>query len=182
MNELALFKKRAEYSGSKVCVIDNISGLKSLFQDIIPHNSTVASAFNGKDTEKLQQDIQEFVPEGCQFLRNETISDDDLFKIDVAITDVAMAAAETGSIVINAGPLMARMKSLVCKTHIALIRPDQIQADLLDLSEQIRNLNSEEILRGFTVISGPSKTADIELQLVVGVHGPARLYLIIIRK
>jgi L-lactate utilization protein LutC len=179
---IALFKKRAEYSGSKVCVIDNISGLKSLFGDIIPRNSIAVSAFNNKDTGKSQQDIQESVPEGCQFLRNETISDDDLFKIDVAITDVVTAAAETGSIVINAGPLMARMKSLVCKTHIALIRPDQIQADLLDLSEQIRNLNSKEILGGFTVISGPSKTADIELQLVVGVHGPARSYLIIIRK
>lgn len=178
---ISLFKKRAEISGSRVCVIDNIRALKPLFQDIIPRDSTVVSALNDKEMGELQRDIQEIVPVSCHFINNEKISENTLFKTDVAITDVALAVAETGSVILNAGRLMPRMKSLTCKTHIAFIRPDQIQADLLDLSEYIRNSSDEKHLCGFNMISGPSKTADIELQLVVGVHGPARLYLIVIR-
>jgi L-lactate dehydrogenase complex protein LldG len=179
---ISLFRQRAESSGSKVHVIDNTFALKSVLENIIPCSSLVVSALNGNSTSKLPENISKLIPDSCCYVPDETISDDDLFKIDVAITDVALAVAETGSVVLNAGHRRPRMKSLVCQTHIALIWLDQIQIDLMDFSEYLRSLDREELPSGFSIISGPSKTADIELQLVIGVHGPALLHLVVIKE
>jgi L-lactate dehydrogenase complex protein LldG len=53
--------------------------------------------------------------------------------------------------------------------HVAIIERDKFLADLLDLMEILR---TEGAGSGVTLISGPSKTADIEMNVVTGVHGP----------
>ena len=117
----------------------------------------------------------------CDYLPDASISDDELFNTDVAITDVTLAVAETGSVVIFPDDSGPRMKSLVCTKHIALIRAGQICSDLMDVSEYLSSLGLQNLPGGCNLISGPSKTADIELQLVIGVHGPAQLYLVVIK-
>jgi L-lactate dehydrogenase complex protein LldG len=53
--------------------------------------------------------------------------------------------------------------------HVAVVEPKNFLPDLIDLFER---LGKEGIGGGVTMISGPSKTADIEMNVVTGVHGP----------
>jgi L-lactate dehydrogenase complex protein LldG len=97
---------------------------------------------------------------------------DQLYDFDAGVTDVTYAVAETGSLVIQTGPGHGRAISLVPNVHIAIVEPRNCVADLLDLMEKLREGG---VGNNVTIITGPSKTADIEGALVVGVHGPGEV-------
>jgi L-lactate dehydrogenase complex protein LldG len=97
------------------------------------------------------------------------ISADEAYEFDAGITEVDFAVAETGSLVIRHRPEHGRLLSLVPFVHIAIVEPNQMLPDTLDLFER---LAKEGTGSGTTLISGPSKTSDIEMTLVQGVHGP----------
>jgi L-lactate dehydrogenase complex protein LldG len=101
---------------------------------------------------------------------------DQSYDVDCGITDVAYAIAETGSLVIRPTPGHGRSLSLAPALHIAIIEQRNLIADLVDLFNMLPRDGSGTA----TIISGPSKTADIEGNLVVGVHGPheVRAYLL----
>jgi L-lactate utilization protein LutC len=100
-----------------------------------------------------------------------------LFGADVAITGVEAAVAETGSIVCASGLDRWRSASLVPPAQIAIVFRDQIIPDLVDL------LTAERISSGgsaLALITGPSKTADIEGILITGVHGPGVVHILVL--
>jgi L-lactate dehydrogenase complex protein LldG len=97
------------------------------------------------------------------------ITADEAYDFDAGITDVDYAVAETGSLVIKHRPEHGRLISLVPFVHIAVVEPKNFLPDLIDLFER---LGKEGVGSGVTMISGPSKTADIEMNVVTGVHGP----------
>ena len=174
--KVSLFETRAKFSGSKVHVIEDVSVLKSTLEGIIPSGASVMAAVQSEIGS-----IKDMIPDGCEFVEDGALTADKLFNVDIAVTDVTLAVAETGSILVCNNKTGPRMKSLVCSKHIALIRADQICSDLMDVSEYLSGLGCDELPGGFNLISGPSKTADIELQLVIGVHGPAELHLVVIK-
>ena len=88
---------------------------------------------------------------------------------DCGITDVTYAVAETGSLVIKTTGEHGRALSLVPMFHVAVIDPKQILPYLVDM---FTRLASEGPSNHVMLISGPSKTADIEMNVVTGVHGP----------
>jgi len=97
------------------------------------------------------------------------ISLDEIFDYHCGITDVFAAIAETGSLVIQASPSHGRSLSLIPPVHIAIVEPRNLLPDLVDLFDR---LTREGAGSGTIIITGPSKTADIEMNLVQGVHGP----------
>jgi L-lactate dehydrogenase complex protein LldG len=97
------------------------------------------------------------------------ITADAAYDYDAGVTEVDYAVAETGTLVIRHRPEHGRLLSLVPFVHVALVQPKQIVPDLIDLFEI---LAKEGVGSGVTMISGPSKTADIEMNTVTGVHGP----------
>jgi len=100
------------------------------------------------------------------------------YDLDCGLTDVYAAVAETGSLVIRPNPHHGLAISLVPPIHIALVEPATIGPDLIDLLEKIR---LEPHPPNVTVITGPSKTADIEGALVTGVHGPGLVQVFLVR-
>jgi L-lactate dehydrogenase complex protein LldG len=94
---------------------------------------------------------------------------DAAYDLDAGVTDVTYAVAETGSLVIRTNANHGRSLSLVPKYHIAVLEPKNFVPDLLDLMEK---LTADGVGSHVTLISGPSKTADIEMNVVTGVHGP----------
>jgi len=160
--KVLLFEVRAGFSGSKVHIVDGDGSLKTILNDIIGSDSSVMSALQQASIDKIG-DIKSLIADNCKYFGDGSLEADRLFNVDVAITDVTLAVAETGSILIDPSDLAPRMKSLVCTKHIALIWADQICSDLMDVSEYLGSLNSDELPGGFNLISGPSKTADIEL-------------------
>jgi L-lactate dehydrogenase complex protein LldG len=97
------------------------------------------------------------------------ITADGAYDYDAGVTEVDYAVAETGTLVIRHRPEHGRLLSLVPFVHVAVLQPKQIVPDLIDLFE---TLAKEGVGSGVTMISGPSKTADIEMNTVTGVHGP----------
>jgi L-lactate dehydrogenase complex protein LldG len=97
---------------------------------------------------------------------------DELYDFDCGITDVYAAVAETGSLAVRAKTEHGRALSLVPPIHIAIVRPPQIVPDLIDLFDK---LTVEGTGSAISLITGPSKTSDIEMNLVVGVHGPIKV-------
>jgi L-lactate dehydrogenase complex protein LldG len=94
---------------------------------------------------------------------------DESYDYDAGVTEVDFAVAETGSLVIRHRPEHGRLLSLVPFVHVAVVEPKHFVPDLIDLFER---LAQEGCGSGVTMISGPSKTADIEMNTVTGVHGP----------
>jgi L-lactate dehydrogenase complex protein LldG len=103
---------------------------------------------------------------------------DDLYDLDASVTDVTWAVAETGSLVIKSSPVSGRALSLVPLVHVAIVEPRNCIPDLLDLMEI---LGREGVGNNVNIVTGPSKTADIEGALVVGVHGPGEVQVYVLQ-
>lgn len=101
----------------------------------------------------------------------------EIFRFDVGISTVQAAIAETGTLVLDSTRERHRLLSLVPPVHIAIVRASQIYRTLGEVLALIRK--DKEISPAVTFITGPSRTADIELTLAIGVHGPQELYVII---
>jgi L-lactate dehydrogenase complex protein LldG len=103
---------------------------------------------------------------------------DELYEYDAGVTDVTYAVAETGSLVIRSSEGHGRAVSLVPPVHVAVLEPKNFVPDLVDLFERLAKDGDPGSV---TLITGPSKTSDIEMTLVVGVHGPYRVHLFILK-
>lgn len=101
----------------------------------------------------------------------------DIFRFDTGISAVQAAIAETGTLVLDSACERHRLVSLVPPVHIAIVRASQIYRSLSEVLALIRK--DKEISPAVTFITGPSRTADIELTLAIGVHGPQELYVIV---
>ncbi len=108
-------------------------------------------------------------------------ADPDDAKVRVGLTGADAALAATGSLVIGSGPGKPRQASLLPVVHIAVISADQIVADLESWMAYQRTQGLEQFRSrsNIIVVSGPSRTADIGMELVMGAHGPAELHIIL---
>ena len=103
-----------------------------------------------------------------------------LAQIEVGLTGAMGGLADTGSIVVASGPGRARIASLLPPVHIAILPLSKIYPTMqewlaaggAELAKETSNL---------VVITGGSRTSDIELQLTLGMHGPRELHVVLYR-
>lgn len=95
---------------------------------------------------------------------------------DAGISSAVALLAETGSLVLYSGAGNGRLTTLLPPLHIALVPESHLMVDLFELVDKLPTPLPANIV----IVSGPSKTADIEQTMVVGVHGPLRLVVIVI--
>ena len=99
---------------------------------------------------------------------------------DVAITGCECLVARTGSIVMSTGQLSGRSTSVYAPIHICIAYSNQLVYDVKDALQLVKDRYSEHIPSLITFATGPSRTADIEKTLVVGVHGPKEVYVFLV--
>lgn len=99
----------------------------------------------------------------------------------VGITGCFCALAETGTLVLLSGPHTIASTHLLPETHIALVAASRILAGMEDAFALLRAERSEEarMPRAINMVSGPSRTGDIEQTIVLGAHGPYRVHIIV---
>lgn len=97
----------------------------------------------------------------------------------VSITGVFAAIAETGTVVLLSGAHSPTTLNFLPDVHIVIVRRQQIVTHIEDVWRRLRS-ELEDIPRTVNLITGPSRTADIEQTIQLGAHGPRSLHVIII--
>jgi L-lactate dehydrogenase complex protein LldG len=98
----------------------------------------------------------------------------------VGITGAAYGMAETGTIVVCSGQAGGRVESLLPPVHIALLKASDLVPGLPEVLAALDRDRRLERSSAVTFITGPSRTADIELTLTIGVHGPKQLFIVMV--
>lgn len=109
-------------------------------------------------------------PDGAQAWSSLTLE-----KADVSITSCEALVARTGSMVLSART-GGRTTSVYAPVHICIARTSQLVFDVKDALQLLKTRYPEGIPSQVSFATGPSRTADIEKTLVVGVHGPKEVY------
>ena len=94
----------------------------------------------------------------------------------VAVEESVAGIAETGSVVVTSANGRAVQASLLPAHHIAILSADNI---FMSLDEFFAGLG-KTLPTNITLITGPSRTADIELTLTIGVHGPEKVSILVV--
>jgi L-lactate dehydrogenase complex protein LldG len=90
---------------------------------------------------------------------------------DLGVTGVDCAFPETGTLMLHSSPDKPRAVSLLPRVHLAIVSPAALRADLSPAFAEAKGSNY------WVFVTGPSRTADIELTVTIGVHGPKALYV-----
>lgn len=99
--------------------------------------------------------------------------------LDIGVTGATAGLAESGSVVLVHGPGRPRMASIVPEVHIALLDVATISRTLAHWANEYPGFVTETT--NLVLVTGPSRTGDIELQLNLGVHGPRHVHVVMIR-
>ena len=97
----------------------------------------------------------------------------------VGITGSFCAIAETGTLMLLSGATTFPATSLLPDTHVALVRKSRIVRSIEDGWDLLRREHGS-LPRQVAFVSGPSRTADIEMTLVLGIHGPYRVHILLL--
>ena len=97
----------------------------------------------------------------------------------LGITGAFCAIAETGTLVITSGAATPTASMLLPDTHVAVVRPERIVAGMEEALALVR-AERGAMPRAVNLVSGPSRTGDIEQTIVVGAHGPFRVHIIVV--
>jgi L-lactate dehydrogenase complex protein LldG len=105
---------------------------------------------------------------------------DDLATCDTALTTCEALVARTGTIVLSAASQSGRTSSVYAPIHICIAYTRQLMYDVKDAIQHVREKYGASLPSLVTFATGPSRTADIEKTLVVGVHGPKEVYVFLV--
>ena len=138
--------------------------------------------------EKINELIREIGAQSVSFWNMESLKsleftpETDLASADIGITGADFAIADTGTLVLLSAPNQPRLTSLLPPVHIAILERENIVANIHVLFARLgKSYESyDKLCSCISFITGPSRTADIELNLTLGVHGPGRAIVIIV--
>ena len=99
---------------------------------------------------------------------------------DACVTGCEALVGRTGSILLSSAQNMGRTAPVYYPVHIVFAYMDQVVFDVADALKLIRKRYNNALPSMINLATGPSRTADIEKTLVVGVHGPAEVYCILV--
>lgn len=106
----------------------------------------------------------------------------ELATCSAAITSCELLVARTGSILLSSAQPSGRTVSVYAPVHICIAYTDQLVYDIKDGLQLLKEKYAGDLPSLITLATGPSRTADIEKTLVVGVHGPGEVYVFLVER
>ena len=98
----------------------------------------------------------------------------------IGITTCEFLTARTGSVIVSSRQLSGRRLNVFPEIHVVVASTNQLVKDVKIAMNQLKEIYEKGFPSSITVISGPSRTADIEKTLVMGAHGPKELYVLLV--
>jgi len=180
-NLLDEFSEKLRAQNGSVEMIKNTKHLNKAVTAIF--DKTDSKSFIGWDTEQLTGLYKILQQKGFKYTKS--TRNDLQAKCDIGITLADYAISESGTIVLYNNKIQNRNCSLIVPIHIAILQKEKIVKNIFDIittiSKDYSSLDSiNELSNCITLITGPSRTADIELILTLGVHGPKELYVLVV--
>lgn len=170
---LQQFQQALEELGGVVCRASSGEDARRYVQDLMRGKNAVAS--NSPLLAELGITRIEGVTSGIQ---DETRLRQACSTAAVGITGADYALADTGTLVLFSSASEARMISLLPPLHVAVIRKEQILTGLDELFSLVPRPADRS--SSMVLITGPSRTADIEQILIRGVHGPGEIHVVVV--
>jgi len=180
MNKPDLFRIMKEQAEKIQTVVSEVSALDDVFTytlDITKRQGGKTIAAPGLRTDQVKSFQARCTTQGIQLLVPPFRKN--LNAIHTGLTAADWAIAETGTLVVNSALEDLRIATMLSETHVAFLPKSAIYPDLDSLADQIDAIikDSPSYL---AFISGPSRTADIERVLSIGVHGPKELHILLL--
>jgi L-lactate dehydrogenase complex protein LldG len=157
----------------------------TVFRKVVDEKS-IGSLLYAKNTQlggrilSLKQSTPEKMPELVNYDVTIETMKKRIFSIDASITETLGGIAETGSLILWPSRDEPRLMSLIPPIHLAVLQAEKIYNTFSEAIDEGR-WTEKGMPTNALLISGPSKTADIEQTLVYGVHGPKQLVVFIIQ-
>jgi L-lactate dehydrogenase complex protein LldG len=174
----ARFAEEAERVGSKVVMCDSLDAVHDALTAIIgtlPPDRVAScspSVLDGWGLDRVDGSIEWLTAASEAFRERMPAS-------EVGVTGADVAIADTGTLVLTADADRPRSLSLLPRVHVALIREEQIVAHMAEAIQRVRVNGS--LPSAVQFMTGPSRSADIENDLSIGVHGPAEVHILVLR-
>jgi L-lactate dehydrogenase complex protein LldG len=166
--EIEFAEQFARLQGKFVFCVDH--------QELVAQLNTLIGARSWKKVycreEKLKATLKDHLFDG--------FAETELADCDAAVTTCELLVARTGSIVMSAAGPSGRTVSVYAPIHICIAYTDQLVYDIRDGLQLLKEKYHNHLPSLITFATGPSRTADIEKTLVVGVHGPKEVYLFLV--
>lgn len=123
--------------------------------------------------------VYSYIPHIQKNLPNVVFNKEPYFDMEAAITECEFLVARTGSILISSASYGGRQLNVFPPIHIVIAKRSQLVPFVTDALQALQEKYSGVLPSLVSLISGPSRTADIEKTLVMGAHGPRELYVFI---
>ena len=180
------FKEKYESLAGVVHVVDGIAEAAETVFSILREAGSKCVALGDIPEGVAEAVAERCASDGIELVGPRYRSADLPGAIDAAQAGVAGAAfgiAETGTIVEFATNDATRLVSSLPLLHVAVLRAADLVETLMEAAAPIRDFYERNPKDGgVTFISGPSRTADIEMRLTLGVHGPAASHVVVLRE
>jgi L-lactate dehydrogenase complex protein LldG len=178
---VARFRQEFSAAGGHTHVVVDHAAARAVVLDLTRTRSAHRVLLGGGDVLAALRVAEPMRTAGMEVIEvgSEGMSRERVFQADLGISGVDYLVAETGSVILASQPNQPRSLSLLPPLHIAIAERRQILPDLFDLFSLI-GTRLEELPAALSVITGPSKTGDIELRLVTGVHGPGEIHVVLV--
>ena len=179
------FVQAIERVGSKATVATKKQDVVQQLSDLIRTNKVKTAAQSSHQLPKKINLNNIFKDLGVQLHKvddntekfRETISN-----VDLGITKADFAIADSGTLVLVTNIEADRWVSSLPPIYVAILDASQIYPSLKDISSLLRSVSVEGSRKAITLLTGPSRTSDIELTDIIGVHGPHKVHVIIIQE
>jgi len=182
VDKLGTFVTEFKKVDGEVLMAKSHSEVADYLVEIINLHKITKVAFSDSDVLegiRLESELGRRLPEPVKMLRvDRTQKKGDLVPllgdVGLGITSCQFAIADTGTLVLTGERERNRLLSLLPPIHVVVLYPHQVLGSLTE----VLAVDSERLDQTITLVTGPSRTADIELTLTKGVHGPREIHAI----